>query len=78
MRTFAHTTSGAKYEVVFAAKGDPGYAATAVLLGESGLCLAFDTLPEVTGAVTPAATMGDALTARLRAAGMTITINRTG
>ncbi|WP_280254278.1 saccharopine dehydrogenase family protein [Nocardia abscessus] len=78
MKTFAHTTSGAKYVATFAGTGDPGYQATAVLLGESGLCLAFDTdkQPELAGVLTPAAAMGDALTDRLRAAGMTITVDR--
>ncbi|MBF6163848.1 saccharopine dehydrogenase NADP-binding domain-containing protein [Streptomyces gardneri] len=78
MKTFAHTTSGAKYVATFSGAGDPGYQATAVLLGESGLCLAFDTgkQPELAGILTPAAAMGDALTDRLRAAGMTITVER--
>lgn len=78
MKTFAHTTSGAKYVATFAGSGDPGYQATAVLLGESGLCLAFDTdkQPDLAGILTPAAAMGDALTERLRAAGMTIAVDR--
>ncbi|WP_327110452.1 saccharopine dehydrogenase NADP-binding domain-containing protein [Nocardia sp. NBC_01730] len=78
MKTFAHTTSGAKYVATFSGSGDPGYQATAVLLGESGLCLAFDTdnQPALAGILTPAAAMGDALTDRLRAAGMTITVER--
>ncbi|MFJ9369114.1 saccharopine dehydrogenase family protein [Nocardia sp. NPDC101769] len=74
MRTFAHTTSGAKYECTFAGKGDPGYQATSVMLGQSGLCLAFDSLPELAGILTPASAMGDALTERLRAAGITIEV----
>ncbi|WP_330233264.1 saccharopine dehydrogenase NADP-binding domain-containing protein [Nocardia sp. NBC_00508] len=78
MKTFAHTTSGTKYVATFSGTGDPGYKGTAVLLGESGLCLAFDTdkQPELAGLLTPAAAMGDALTDRLRAAGMTITVDR--
>ncbi|MEU1550441.1 saccharopine dehydrogenase NADP-binding domain-containing protein [Nocardia sp. NPDC005745] len=78
MMTFAHTTSGAKYVATFSGTGDPGYQATAVLLGQSGLCLTFDTdnQPELAGILTPAAAMGDALTERLRAAGMTITVDR--
>ncbi|WP_019932520.1 trans-acting enoyl reductase family protein [Nocardia sp. BMG111209] len=76
MKTFAHTTSGAKYVATFAGTGDPGYQATSVLLGESGLCLAYDALPPQTGILTPAAAMGDALTERLRAAGMTIGVER--
>ncbi|WP_327142491.1 saccharopine dehydrogenase family protein [Nocardia sp. NBC_01327] len=75
MRTFARTTSGAKYVCTFAGKGDPGYAATAVMLGESGLTLAFDQLSELAGILTPAAAMGDALTDRLRKAGMTIDVD---
>lgn len=75
MRTFAHTTSGAKYVCTFAGKGDPGYKATAVMLGESGLTLAFDQLSELAGILTPAAAMGDALTDRLRKADITIDVD---
>lgn len=75
MRTFAHTTSGATYSATFAGKGDPGYQATAVMLGQSGLCLACDDLPERAGILTPATAMGDALTERLRTAGMTIEVH---
>ncbi|WP_028478219.1 trans-acting enoyl reductase family protein, partial [Nocardia sp. CNY236] len=78
MKTYAHTTSGAKYVATFSGSGDPGYQSTATLLGESGLCLAFDgdRQSELAGILTPAAAMGDALTERLRAAGMTITVDR--
>ncbi len=76
MRTYARTTSGARYVATFAGKGDPGYQATAVLLGESGLALAFDDKPEIAGILTPAAAMGEVLTDRLRAAGMTIDVDR--
>ncbi|WP_067716753.1 saccharopine dehydrogenase family protein [Nocardia yamanashiensis] len=76
MRTFAHTTSGAKYECTFAGKGDPGYQATSVMLGQAGLCLAFDQLPELAGILTPASAMGDALTDRLRKADITIEVER--
>lgn len=50
--------------------GDPGYDETAKMLAESALCLAFDELPETAGQVTTAQAMGDALTARLQAAGI--------
>ncbi|MEV0549772.1 saccharopine dehydrogenase NADP-binding domain-containing protein [Nocardia salmonicida] len=76
MKTFARTSSGAKYQATFSGTGDPGYQATAVLLGQSGLSLAFDTLPERAGVLTPASAMGEALTARLREAGMTIEVAR--
>ncbi len=50
--------------------GDPGYDETAKMLGESALCLAFDDNPDVVGQVTTAQAMGEALTERLRAAGL--------
>jgi short subunit dehydrogenase-like uncharacterized protein len=50
--------------------GDPGYDETAKMLAESALCLALDANPPTAGQVTTAQAMGDALTARLRAAGM--------
>jgi short subunit dehydrogenase-like uncharacterized protein len=67
------TSTGARYRARVAAKGDPGYAATAVMMGESALCLALDRerLPQRAGVLTPATAMGTALVDRLRAAGMT-------
>lgn len=51
--------------------GDPGYDETAKMLGEAALCLAVDDdLPDVAGQLTTAVAMGDALTARLTAAGI--------
>ncbi len=50
--------------------GDPGYGETAKMLAEGALCLALDDLPETSGQVTTATAMGDALTERLRAAGI--------
>ncbi|HEV7626406.1 MAG TPA: saccharopine dehydrogenase, partial [Streptomyces sp.] len=73
--TFTVTTTGARYTARFKAKGDPGYGATAVMLGESALALVLDraALPDIPGGVlTPATGIGDALTGRLRNAGMTI------
>ena len=69
----ARTSTGARYVARVAAKGDPGYAATAVMMGESALCLALDRerLPARGGVLTPATAMGMALVERLRAAGMT-------
>jgi len=72
---FATTSTGARYTARVRAKGDPGYAATAVMLGESALALALDRadLPVSPGGVlTPATGIGDALVKRLRAAGMEI------
>jgi saccharopine dehydrogenase (NAD+, L-glutamate forming) len=54
--------------------GDPGYTETAKMLSEAALCLAFDDNPETSGQVTPAQAMGDALLARLQAAGIDFAI----
>lgn len=51
--------------------GDPGYTETAKMLAESALCLALDDTPEVSGQVTTAQAMGDALLERLQKAGLT-------
>jgi short subunit dehydrogenase-like uncharacterized protein len=68
------TASGRRYRARLAAQGDPGYAATSAMLGESALCLASDEdrLPERAGVLTPATAMGSVLADRLRAAGQTI------
>ncbi|MBV9379502.1 MAG: saccharopine dehydrogenase NADP-binding domain-containing protein [Streptosporangiaceae bacterium] len=78
MEVHARTPAGARYVSKVAARGDPGYAATAVMLGESALCLALDrdALPARVGVLTPATAMGAALAARLRAAGLTLTSER--
>ena len=72
----ARTTSGARYETTVAAQADPGYSGTAVMLGQAGLCLAFDELPDRAGVLTPAVAMADALTARLRAQDFTLETRR--
>ncbi|MBM2619057.1 saccharopine dehydrogenase NADP-binding domain-containing protein [Actinoplanes sp. LDG1-06] len=79
MDFYTTTTTGARYTARFRAKGDPGYAATAVMLGESALALVHnrDDLPPAPGGVlTPATALGDALVNRLRAAGVEITARR--
>ncbi|MEV4640584.1 saccharopine dehydrogenase NADP-binding domain-containing protein [Actinoplanes sp. NPDC049548] len=73
---YTRTTTGARYTARFRAQGDPGYAATALMLGEAALALAVDreTLPATEGGVlTPATGLGDALVDRLRTAGVEIT-----
>jgi short subunit dehydrogenase-like uncharacterized protein len=74
VETYTTTETGARYRATMAQKGDPGYKATAVLLGESGLALALDRdrLSELRGVLTPAAAMGDVLLDRLPAAGVTL------
>jgi short subunit dehydrogenase-like uncharacterized protein len=61
---------GGKRVVTEVSGGDPGYDETSKMLGESGLCLAFDELPATSGQVTTAAAMGDALLERLQKAGI--------
>ncbi len=69
----ATTESGRRYRATAAGQGDPGYAATAVMLGEAALALALDgdRLPGRAGSLTPATALGSVLVDRLRAAGHT-------
>ena len=78
VETYTTTTSGARYRATMSQKGDPGYKATSVLLGESGLALALDRdrLSGLRGVLTPAAAMGDALIARFPAAGVSLETTR--
>src|SRR6266700_839617 len=75
MQIHTRTPAGVRYLAKIEARGDPGYAATSVMLGESALCLALDRdrLPGPAGVLTPATAMGAALTERLRSAGHTLT-----
>ena len=68
------TSAGARYLGTIEAQGDPGYAATSVMLGETALCLALDRghLPDRAGVLTPATAMGAALATRLRSARFTL------
>ena len=72
-RIDVHTRTSAGTHLVceIHAPGDPGYKATAVMLGESALALALDgdRLPDAAGVLTPATAMGTVLADRLRAAG---------
>ena len=61
---------GGKRVVTEVSGGDPGYGETSKMLAESGLCLAFDEIPERAGQLTTAAAMGDALLARIQKAGI--------
>jgi short subunit dehydrogenase-like uncharacterized protein len=65
------TSSGERLRCEIRVSGDPGYKATAVMLGESALCLALDDLPETAGVLTPASAMGRVLADRLIEAGHT-------
>jgi short subunit dehydrogenase-like uncharacterized protein len=78
VETYTTTTTGARYRATMSQKGDPGYKATSVLLGESGLALALDRdqLSDRLGVLTPAVAMGDALMARFPAAGVSLETTR--
>jgi len=75
---WTRTSTGARYSCRVEAKGDPGYAATAVMLGESALALALDgdRLPPRAGVLTPATGIGMTLVERLRAQAFTFEATR--
>jgi short subunit dehydrogenase-like uncharacterized protein len=75
---YTTTTTGARYTSRVKAKGDPGYSATAVMLGESALSLVLggDALPDAAGVLTPATALGDVLVTRLRDAGFEISARK--
>jgi short subunit dehydrogenase-like uncharacterized protein len=74
VETYTTTSTGARYVATMSQSGDPGYKATAAMLGECGLALAMDRdkLPEIHGVLTPAAAMGDALLVRFPRAGISL------
>jgi short subunit dehydrogenase-like uncharacterized protein len=78
IETYTTATSGARYRTTMSQRGDFGYKATSVLLGESGLALALDRdrLSNLRGVLTPAAAMGDVLLTRLPAAGVLLETSR--
>jgi short subunit dehydrogenase-like uncharacterized protein len=72
-----HGTSleGERFLATVAAQGDPGYAATSLMMAESVLLAASGDpgMPDRAGVLTPATGLGMPLVERLRAAGMTLT-----
>ena len=62
-------------EAVVGSDLDPGYGATARMLGEAGMCLVRDDIasPLEGGVLTPASGIGEPLADRLRAVGFTVT-----
>ena len=75
LQIVTRTTSGARYVEEVAAQGDPGYTATALMMGQTGLAEVLTSPPSSdagpSGVLTPAAAYGATLLDRLRAAGMT-------
>ncbi len=76
MEIVAGTTSGAQYATTVAAKADPGYNGTAIMLGQAALCLAEDDLTSEGGVLTPAVAMAAPLIERLRTHEFTIKTHR--
>ncbi len=68
----AETAAGARYRTRIGVDLDPGYNATAVMLGESAMSLAEDQLPARGGVLTPMVAMGESLAVRLRTRGFTV------
>lgn len=77
-RMVARTTTetGHRYVATVGAQGDPGYAATSVMLGQSALALAVDPdrCTPAGGLLTPAVALGEVLVERLRAQGFTVAV----
>ena len=65
-------TSGIHWRSKVSLEEDPGYAGTAIMISSAALALVHDDLPDATGVLTPTVALGDALSRRLRAGGMTI------
>ncbi|MDR7234747.1 saccharopine dehydrogenase NADP-binding domain-containing protein [Agrococcus sp. BE272] len=76
VETTTTTTRGRRYAATVAAEGDPGYAATAVMLGEAALALAVDSArcSRDGGVLTPAVALGDVLVERLRRRGFRLDV----
>ncbi len=70
------TTTGADYRTKVAAPYDPGYSGTAIMLGQTGLALVLDELPDRAGVLTPSVALGDALVSRLEGFDFEFTTSR--
>ena len=71
------TTDSGEYLATVGAQGDPGYAATSVMIGQAALALAVDPghcHPDG-GVLTPAVALGDVLVERLRAQGFRLRVD---
>jgi short subunit dehydrogenase-like uncharacterized protein len=66
---------GQKMSARFSDIMDPGYGSASKMLAAAATCLAFDKLSSTGGVVTPSVAMGNALSNRLQAAGITIYVD---
>lgn len=81
MKVRTTTEDGSRYAATVAAQGDPGYAATSVMLGQAGLALLTTRRAGPArggGVLTPAVALGDELVEALRAQGFTLEAERLG
>jgi short subunit dehydrogenase-like uncharacterized protein len=79
MRTVTTTEDGSRYAATVAASGDPGYAATSVMLGQSALVLLASRRagrPGEGGVLTPAVALGDDLVEALIRQDFTLEVER--
>lgn len=74
--THTRTSTGARYVVDIGFDGDPGYAATSVMLSQAVLSLSSDALVSPGGVLTPASAMGHFLVNRLGQQGFDIALQR--
>lgn len=72
------STDGGEYLATVGAQGDPGYAATSVMIGQAALALALDPgrCHPGGGVLTPAVAMGDVLVDRLEEQGFRLIVDR--
>ncbi|MGU3502921.1 saccharopine dehydrogenase family protein [Mycobacterium sp. C31M] len=75
VETYTTTSAGRRYVATMAQDGDPGYTATATLLGVAALAFVRDRerLTDLRGVLTPVSAMGDLLLDRLPEHGVTLT-----
>ncbi|HKK57673.1 saccharopine dehydrogenase family protein [Marinobacter sp.] len=79
LRFVGKTEDGKTMRTKVVGKGDPGYGSTSRMLGEAGVCLAFDVAEMPGGIWTPASLMGTHLFDRLTAkAGLSFEVLETG
>ncbi len=78
IRLASRCADGRHYRGLVAAHGDPGYAATSMMISQCALALVLDgdRLPQRAGVLTPATGLGSAGIDRLVNAGMSITAHR--
>lgn len=78
VRVHGEAEDGRRATALIVGQGDPGYLLTSLMLSQASLALAVDTerLPPRAGVLTPITALGDVLVERLRAAGMTLAIEK--